>query len=37
VVERIQPLGPVHPHHEYLSMTFGLDDGHLILSPTLGP
>ena len=32
VVERVKPLGPVHPHHEDLSQPFGLDDGHVLFS-----
>ncbi len=31
VIERVQPLGAVHPHDEDLSQTLGLDDGHVFL------
>jgi hypothetical protein len=30
VAQRVQPLGSVHADHEHLSVTFGLDDGHVI-------
>src|SRR4029434_932568 len=29
VVERIQPVGPVHADYEHLPVTFGFDDGHV--------
>ena len=28
LVERVQPLGPVHPHHEHLTMALRLDHCH---------
>ena len=28
VAERVEALGPVHPHHEDLSVALGFDDGH---------
>ena len=30
VAERIEPLGPVHPHHQDLSVALGLYDGHVL-------
>src|SRR5206468_12883919 len=32
VAERVQPLGPVHAHHEDLPVLFGFDDGHVFVS-----
>ncbi len=32
VVECVEPLGPVHAHHEYLPVALGFDDGHVVVS-----
>jgi len=37
MIERVEPLGAVHPHHEDLPVTLGLDNGHVSLSLRLLP
>jgi hypothetical protein len=32
VAQRVEPLRPVHPHHQDLPVFLGLDDGHLFVS-----
>ena len=36
MAERIEPLGPVHPYDENLSVTLCFDDGHLCPLGALG-